>query len=609
MPPPPVTPAPSRFLVPAKRPGSERPQGQTPNTHPSAGPNRFHATPRFPAGTTPAPLDQISAEPFSPDALPIPVRSARSSRGKPAHDIIDEEASPTSSRETLGTVSTIRRTHLPEPIEFASSYLSQTPVKDEESPIEHVSPTRSPKRRRISIASSTSSMQEVEQVDIAISSPSIPASLDGGEETPNNDPILPDNTQIHSSSPPTIDMDDDPILAHIEDDPILPDNTQINSSSPSAPAIDIDVEDDDQDDGIDYRDAILPHNTQIHSSPHPSYSDEEDSDDGTYPHRTHPPDPDEMITSSFNSEHNSFYPDSHPNPLRRRRNGGTHDDSQTNQPTFHPAPRFGHRRPTTTTGPGPEPAPGTPVHPPDTDPTAQPPLDISPHRTRTRPRRRHLPGGMASELRSWLLGIKEDEENTDDDDETPTTAETLKLTVTETRREPPGMTLVAGRVEGTGAQVRAILAGEGEGGEVREGGTVEVMMPAWEMELGGRWVVGYRWGVVGGEEGAGAGKEGVVVGAEHGKMEGVVVAEQEGVVVGAEQGQMEGVVAAEQGAMEGVVAAEHGEMEGVVAMEHEAMEAVVGAEHTAMEGVAAAEHGAMEGVINTDQAEEAVGLS
>lgn len=411
-------------------------------------------------------MDQISAESFSSAAPPIPVRSARASRGKSTHDIIDEATSPVSFRHTPETFSTAPQFLLPEPIEFvASSYLSQTPVKEQDSFNHHVSPTRSPKRRRISIASSTSSMEltqeapDQEQIDIAVSSPPLPANLDSDEEAPSDDPILPDNTQIYSSSPP----------------------------APTS-AINVDVDDDDDDDlddGIDYRDPILPHNTQIlSSSPPPSYSSEDEDEDGP-----HPSNPDEMITSSFASSHRSpLYPATYPP-------SSSSSDPQ-NQPTFHPAPRFGGIAPPT--------EPGTPTphdNAPDDVDAQQPAPDIfSPQRGASRnPRsRRHVPGGMAAELRDWLVEIKENEAESNNGGGAPTLG-LVRLTVEEIRRDaPPGMMLVAGRV-GAG-RARAILAGDGEGGTVEEGAVVAISMPAWDVVLEESWAVAYRWEVVGWEE-------------------------------------------------------------------------------------------------------------
>lgn len=412
-------------------------------------------------------MDQISAESFSSAAPPIPVRSARASRGKSTHDIIDEATSPVSSRHTPETFSTGPRFLLPEPIEFvASSYLSQTPIKEQDSFIRHVSPTRSPKRRRISIASSASSMElaqeapDQEQVDIAISSPPLPANLGSDEEAPTDDPILPDNTQIYSPSPPA---------------PI------------SASAIDVDVDDDDDDDDdpdddrVDYRDAILPHNTQIlSSSPPPSYSSDEDE------RETHSPNPDEMMTSSFNSSHSRIYPASYPPPP-------SSSDPQ-NQPIFHPAPRFGGGALPT------EPGTPTPIAPNDDVDVQQPAPDIfSPQRAPRNPRsRRHVPGGMAAELRDWLVEIKENEAESNNGG-APTLG-LVRLSVEEIRRDaPPGMMLVAGRVGGTRA--RAILAGDGEGGTVEEGAVVAISMPAWDVVLEESWAVAYRWEVLEEEEG------------------------------------------------------------------------------------------------------------
>lgn len=305
----------------------------------------------------------------------------------------------------------------------------------------------------------TQEAPDQEQVDIAVSSPPLPANLDSDEEAPTDDPILPDNTQIYSSSPPAptsainVDVDDD--------------------------------DDDDPDDGIDYRDPILPHNTQIlSSSPPPSYSSEDEDEDGP-----HPSNPDEMITSSFASSHHSpLYPATYPP-------SSSSSDPQ-NQPTFHPAPRFGGIAPPT--------EPGTPTphdHAPDDVDAQQPTPDIfSPQRGASRnPRsRRHVPGGMAAELRDWLVEIKENEAESNNGGGAPTLG-LVRLTVEEIRRDaPPGMMLVAGRV-GAG-RARAILAGDGEGGTVEEGAVVAISMPAWDVVLEESWAVAYRWEVVGWEE-------------------------------------------------------------------------------------------------------------
>lgn len=303
----------------------------------------------------------------------------------------------------------------------------------------------------------TQEVPDQEQVEITISSPPLDPQLDSVEELPTDDPILPDNTQIYSSSPPA-----------------------------PAPAIDVDVDDDDSgDDGIDYRDAILPHNTQIlSSSPPPTYSSDEDEDEDE--REAHSPNPDEMITSSFNSSHSQLYPASYPPPP-------SSSDPQ-NQPTFHPAPRFGG-------APTEGPEPGTPT--PDAAPENAPPVpDIfSPQRARNPRSRRHVPGGMAAELRDWLVEIKENEAERNNGGAPPLGL--VRLAVDEIRRDaPPGMMLVAGRV-GAG-RARAILAGDGEGGTVEEGAVVAISMPAWDVVLEESWAVAYRWEVVGWEEQGGS---------------------------------------------------------------------------------------------------------
>jgi hypothetical protein len=157
---------------------------------------------------------------------------------------------------------------------------------------------------------------------------------------------------------------------------------------------------------------------------------------------------------------------------------------------------------------------------------------------------KYLPGGLAAELRDWLVEVKEGADVVADlDSGQPPMSEHLRaapsavvmtmmrVRVEAVRRGGVGMTLVAGRQVGSGpgrvgpdrdsqgrgregerdaVEVRVMLAGEGmvQGlgggdsggnlGRVVPGAVVAVAPPTWEVELGadGRWAVAYRWEVV-----------------------------------------------------------------------------------------------------------------
>ena len=178
----------------------------------------------------------------------------------------------------------------------------------------------------------------------------------------------------------------------------------------------------------------------------------------------------------------------------------------TNKPAFHPAPRF------------------KPAEPPDNNSTTFPShadtyLDsiFSPQRRGAK----YLAGGLAAELRDWLVDVKG---GVDGEGEVRASSAVLgfdvltgaaagaavvRVAVEEVTGGGPGMALVAGRVVGGfGEGVRVILAGEGsiEGlggnrGRVVPGAVVAVAPPAWDVELDGRWAVACRWEVVNGEVG------------------------------------------------------------------------------------------------------------
>lgn len=128
---------------------------------------------------------------------------------------------------------------------------------------------------------------------------------------------------------------------------------------------------------------------------------------------------------------------------------------------------------------------------------------------------KYLPGGLAAELRDWLVDVKG---GVDGEGEVKATSSALgfgsatgaaaKVVVGEVARGGPGMTLVSGRVvDGGDVDVRVILAGEGSieglgggGGagnrnQVVSGAVVAIVPPAWDVELDGQWAVAYRWEV------------------------------------------------------------------------------------------------------------------
>ncbi|RYP08490.1 hypothetical protein DL764_001878 [Monosporascus ibericus] len=178
------------------------------------------------------------------------------------------------------------------------------------------------------------------------------------------------------------------------------------------------------------------------------------------------------------------------------------------QPTFHKAPRFKQ--------------PGLPA----TEAARRDPLPdaFSPHHRRGASNR-YAPGGLAAEVRDWLMGIeagsgvvKRREEGEWD----------ARLVVDDVRAAPGMGVLVSGRqvrdglgeVEmlgsgsgggrdepepGTGPGTKVILAGQGRlvglarRNEVGRGAVVGIAGPTWEVELGGLgiWAVACDWMVLG----------------------------------------------------------------------------------------------------------------
>ncbi|KAK4033973.1 hypothetical protein C8A01DRAFT_49549 [Parachaetomium inaequale] len=419
---PPATPAPSRFLI-SKRTSTQQSQNQTPNQQYAQRSSQFHATPRF-AASTPRPSSTQAGGAFTTPALAI---KSRVPRNRSTQDIIDD-SSPISPEEGSPSASPTTRTTLPEPIEFDSSLVPQSPSPD-------VNEGRSPKRRRISIASS-----EPETDPLVNSQPSQQSDLGSLPDAPDDHIV-----SYHS------DVDDD------EDDEIDDGNTNISPthSLPSSPT---------------------PHPSP---TPEPFESPEPNSSED---------DPDPATSKT-------------PNPTTL---------TLIKKPTFRPGPRF------------------KPAEPPD---STFPSLPDAAYLTADifSPQRRggankYLPGGLAAELRDWLVDVKG---GVDGEGGVHSTSAALgfdttgrgvagvRVVVDGVERGGVGMTLVCGRAVVAGGtevvedgRVRVILAGEGNieglgvgrGGGNRElvvpGAVVAVVPPAWDVELDGQWAVAYRWEVV-----------------------------------------------------------------------------------------------------------------
>ncbi|KAK0626289.1 hypothetical protein B0T14DRAFT_599709, partial [Immersiella caudata] len=364
----PVTPAPSRFLLPSKRQSNQQiqHQDQTPNQQNTYRPHRFHATPRFAATPGAGPSNHThtpTGAPATPRLPPLSANqaTARSSRNWLTQEIIDDESSQPSSPAGLGNAPpSDRQSHLPEPIEIDSSFVSQSPYSKLDY---HHQPDngRSPKRRRISITSSESDLDLV-----ADSQPPVTVSpFTSRPSSPHiEDPILPDT--------PSDEEDEDPSKDHIDTLRIPPTPSPIPSSPSSHPQ----------------------------SSSHLSSSPISPS------HRTH--------------RH-------HP-----------HRQQQQQQPTFHPPPRF---KPD--------------IKPPTTNPISENLTTLfSPQRRGAR----YLPGGLASELRDWLMEIK-------DTDFSPLAQphSAVRLAVEQVRHGGAGMTLIEGRPVGEGGvlggKTKVVLTG------------------------------------------------------------------------------------------------------------------------------------------------------
>ncbi|KAK4104560.1 hypothetical protein N658DRAFT_464214 [Parathielavia hyrcaniae] len=466
----PATPAASRYLT-SKKPSTQKPQSQTPNAQYVRGPSQFNATPRFSA--TPRPSSAQPAPAFTTPALAI---KSRALKNRSTQDVIDD-SSPVLPEDGSPSASPTARDALPEPIEFDSSLAPQSPSSSE------VEEGRSPKRRRISIASS-----EPETYSIEPSQQSQEADLGS----------LPD----------------------------APDHG-IAGYHPDVDVSEIDVDDDGNDDEEDEVGTNISSSQSISSSPTrhlylpraPTNDPSDPEDFNAEPDTANSESPINKSTNNHNRNHNHL----------------SHSSKLT---TFHHIPRF---KPT-------EPPDRLPDYP-DTNAYYLLTADIfSPQRRGTK----YLPGGLAAELRDWLVDVKG---GVDGEGEVAATCSALKFTssssscsatgnvagtarivVEDVSRGGPGMTLVAGRQvpvmedEGEGAEfggrVNVILAGEGniEGlggggkgggnrGRVVPGAVVTLVPPAWDVMLDGLWAVAYRWEAVKGVDGGlGEGGHGVMSG-------------------------------------------------------------------------------------------------
>ncbi|KAK3307961.1 uncharacterized protein B0T15DRAFT_508481 [Chaetomium strumarium] len=372
----------------------------------------FYATPRF-AASTPRPSSTQARAGFTTPALAIKPRAPRT---RSTQDIIDD-SSPISPNGGSPSASPNTRTTVPEPIEPDSSLVPQSSHPE---PLER---GRSPKRRRISIASSDSETG------------SAPSSQ-GSERTDVE--FLPDAPNQHILSNSS-DTDDDEVNQRGREASILP--SQSAAFSPRCPQSP-DIKSEGEFGSVD--------------------SDSEKAD----------------------SENNQATP----RPTRAK-------------PAFRAAPRFK-------------------VTEPSDQLYSQPDIYLTDPFSPQRRGARYLPGGLAAELRDWLVDVKG---GVDGAGEVKTSSAALSFSsatttasvvVDEASLSGPGITLISGRLVDApaggrqDAEVRLILAGEGniEGlgggrgggnrGSVAPGAVISIAPPAWDVELDSRWAVAYRWEAV-----------------------------------------------------------------------------------------------------------------
>ncbi|KAK4147993.1 uncharacterized protein C8A04DRAFT_23784 [Dichotomopilus funicola] len=418
---PPTTPAPSRFLS-SKRSSTQLSQTQTPNQNVTQRSSQFHATPRF-ATSTPRPSSTRAGATYATPALAIKSRVPRS---RSTQDIIDD-SSPVGPEDGSPPASASAWSAFPEPIEFDSSLVEQSPSSED---------PRSPKRRRISIASSE---PETEGLELS-------QDFEGGHpESSLNAP----GDRIASYSPELengVNYDQD------HHGSVAAPDTHMISSSPVQPSS-------------------------------PIYGSEWDQ----------VPQEREEEEEGVNSEPTISKADSNASPAPATLEPTARFTvSKSVPPAFRAGPRF---KPT-------EPPDKFPIHP-----NAYLTADIfSPQRRGAR----YLPGGLAAELRDWLVDVKGSADGKEDVKATWSASglsagstRAVQVTVDAVSSGGVGMTLVTGRVQDDGRVIRIVLAGEGnleglEGnrGKVIPGAVVSIAPPAWDVHLDGQWTVAYRWSVV-----------------------------------------------------------------------------------------------------------------
>ncbi|KAK3392134.1 hypothetical protein B0T20DRAFT_74917 [Sordaria brevicollis] len=518
---PPKTPAPSRFLLGKKQSqvgnaSSQRLQNQeTADQHQpqqnetTSRVPKFHSTPRFQAGasSTPRPSFRTSTGLYStPSAIASSIKSRTNlpdRRSRSTLDFIDDELLPGDGESSPfarfpGSVTRPGQAHeYPEPIEFDSSFVSQSPVKVKQEDTDDLDRKRSHKRRRLS------PVIDLDVEDVEASSPPLP-NVGEGESDDVGELIEDAESEVDEEGPsPSRAVDDD--------------NDVIISSPPAATNSDLAKEDESiaGSPSSEPLSSLPPHDRGLHE--YPSESEEGlEGEDG---------DREEEENDSNNGQHPKGDSDTDgeadDHEHRGQRSRSTSTKAQAQNP-FLRAPRFKPKSP----GP-PDPPPDVPVHH-----TLLPDI-FSPQRRRGA---RYVPGGLASELREWLLEVKGGSST----EPTPVAA-TAHLAVETIKKCGPGvsMTLVTGRPmiggpDGTKVPIsyRALLAGdgrmeglsgsgagveskpEGEDDTTDEparkplvpGSMVAIAPPAWDIDLGeeeeddqgdkGKWAVAYRWDVL-----------------------------------------------------------------------------------------------------------------
>ncbi|KAK0635873.1 hypothetical protein B0T17DRAFT_503372 [Bombardia bombarda] len=456
----PQTPAPSRFLL-AKRQGSaqqpHQSQKQTPNQpqQQASAPHQFRATPRFSSASTPRPSSTTNQTTLA--------ARHTAPRSRPTRDVaIDSSPIPDSPNNNGNSpyVSPTGGGQLPEPIEFDSSYFAQSPshggrgggeVRVYDDDDDGDFGDGGRSTKRRRI-SITSSDADVDGEFVAGSSQAHAGVDDGGEEE--------ERDVVHTSSFPYDALEE--VEGGVDGD-----GDQIFHS-----------QSDDMDMQGEAGDGVI---LSPSSGPGSAATSSSEDDERTY----------DAESGLYNRDATAKQP-----KLRQK-------PAVANPIFFHP-PRFKTS---------------------EQNDLQDPPQDHLPEIFSPQRRRRgrggdgvsggkYVSGGLAAELRDWLVDVKEET------DKRPATA-TVQLAVEDVRRGGQGITLVTGRPvtaassSGQGLGVRAILAGvggieDGLGGggggsasvirkrnRVLPGSVVAIAPPAWDVELDGRWAVAYRWEVVG----------------------------------------------------------------------------------------------------------------